>query len=364
MRTRLAGANHESFEPLLSSAGCGDAQFVLDKILRANAESKRQQREQNESHQPDSSSRCGTPLRDVRSVSCYKIQAGFRWQHDADDSKASFRRKLAATKTQGDLLGLPRAGFLELFWAFHGNIADAFEQIQLRDAVLLPLSKHTIGQFLYYAVVAAFAIYALQQVRKPGKWIGRFFLWIMNISHSSLTDWGLQHVQIKENFTILDVGCGGGRTIQKIAALATKGKVYGVDYADGSVAASRARNAQLIQAGRVEIKQGSVSQLPFPDNQFDLVTAVETQYYWPDLVKDMQEIRRVVKPSGTLLVIAESYKKGAYNAIQQPVMKLLKSSNLGLDDHRQLFSAAGYTDVQVFEERTRGWFCGTGKKPV
>jgi ubiquinone/menaquinone biosynthesis C-methylase UbiE len=228
---------------------------------------------------------------------------------------------------------------------------------------LLPLSKHTIGQLLYYAAVAGFAIYALQQVRKPDKWFGRFFLWIMNMSHSSLTDWGLQHVQIEENFTILDVGCGGGRTIQKLAARAGKGKVCGVDYADGSVGASRAKNAQLIQAGRVEIKQGSVSQLPFADNQFDLVTAVETQYYWPDLVKDMQEILRVLKPGGTLLVIAESYKKGAYNAIQQPVMKLLKSSNLGLDDHRQLFSAAGYTDVQVFAERTRGWFCGTGKKP-
>jgi SAM-dependent methyltransferase len=229
---------------------------------------------------------------------------------------------------------------------------------------LLSPSKHTIGQFLYYLVVAGFAIYALQQVRKPDKWFGRFFLWIMNLSHSSLTDWGLRRVQIEGNFTILDVGCGGGRTIQKLAALATKGKVYGVDYADGSVAGSRAKNAQLIQAGRVEIKQGSVSQLPFPDNQFDLVTAVETQYYWPDLVKDMQEILRVLKPGGTLLVIAESYKKGAYNAIQRPVMKLLKSSNLGLDDHRQLFTAAGYTDVQVFEERTRGWFCGTGQKPA
>ena len=87
---------------------------------------------------------------------------------------------------------------------------------------MLPLSKHTIGQLLYYGVVAGFAIYALQQVRKPDKWFGRFFLWIMNMSHSSLTDWGLQHVQIEENFTILDVGCGGGRTIQKLAVAREK----------------------------------------------------------------------------------------------------------------------------------------------
>ena len=112
------------------------------------------------------------------------------------------------------------------------------------------------------------------------------------MSHSSVTDLGLKHVLIEKSFTILDVGCGGGRTIQKMAAIATEGMVYGIDYAEGSVAASRGKNAQLIDAGSVEIRQASVSQLPFPDDKFDLVTAVETQYYWPDLVKDMQEILR------------------------------------------------------------------------
>ena len=114
----------------------------------------------------------------------------------------------------------------------------------------------------------------------------------------------------------------------------------------------------------MEIKQASVSQLPFPQEKFNLVTAVETQYYWPDLVKDMQEILRVLKPGGRLIVIAESYKKGAYNRLQAPVLKLIKASNLAVEDHRRLFSAAGYTDIQIFEETRKGWFCGIGKKPL
>jgi len=215
---------------------------------------------------------------------------------------------------------------------------------------------------LYYATLLIIAVYVLNQVRKPDKWVGRFFLWIMNQSHSGVTDWGLRHVRVERQFTILDVGCGGGRTIQKLAALAKDGTVYGVDYADGSVAASRGKNAQLIQAGRVEIKQASVSQLPFPENQFDLVTAVETQYYWPDLVKDMQEILRVLKPGGTLIVIAESYKKGVRERLERPVMKLLRSATLSVEGQRELFQRAGYTDVQIFEEDAKGWICGTGKK--
>lgn len=229
---------------------------------------------------------------------------------------------------------------------------------------MLSQSSHTIERFLFCGLSFVALIYALNQVRKPAKWGGRFFLWMMNISHSGLTDWGLQHVRIEKHFTILDVGCGGGRTIQKLAALATEGMVYGVDYADGSVAASRAKNAPSIKTGHVEIQQASVSQLPFLDNKFNLVTAVETQYYWPDLVKDMQEILRVLKPGGELIVIAESYRKGAYNMLQRPVMKLLKSANLDVEGHRDLFSKAGYTNIQIIEQRTRGWICGIGEKPL
>src|ERR1041385_3861054 len=217
-------------------------------------------------------------------------------------------------------------------------------------------------KILRYLAGIAVAAYCLRQVRKPSKWLGRVFVGMMNMSHSRLTDWGLGHVQIPEDFIILDVGCGGGRTIEKLAALAVNGKVYGVDYAQGSVAASRSHNADLIKDGRVEIQHASVSKLPFPDNRFDLVTAVETQYYWPDLVNDMQEIRRVLKSGGTLIVIAETYKGGAYSKLQRPVMKLVGSSYLSVADHRELFAKAGYQDIQTFEEKNKGWFCGMGKK--
>jgi ubiquinone/menaquinone biosynthesis C-methylase UbiE len=211
-------------------------------------------------------------------------------------------------------------------------------------------------------VLFVVAPYLVNQVRKPTKWTGRFFLWMMNKSHSSLTDWGLKHVAIEKHFTILDVGCGGGRTIEKLAALATEGTIYGIDYAEGSVAASRGRNARLIQAGRVEIEQASVSRLPFPDDKFDLVTAVETQYYWPNLVTDMQEILRVLKPGGTLVIIAESYRGSKYDSLQRPVMKLLKSTQLSVSEQRELFSVAGYKDVQIFEDRRHGWLCAIGAK--
>jgi ubiquinone/menaquinone biosynthesis C-methylase UbiE len=127
----------------------------------------------------------------------------------------------------------------------------------------------------------------------------------MNSSHSKLTDWGLEHISIENHHTILDVGCGGGRTVSKLAAIATQGKVYGVDYSEQSVAATKRTNGGWLDLGRVEVRQGSVSQLPFADGMFDLVTAVETHFWWPNLPGDMREVFRVVKPGGTLALIAE-----------------------------------------------------------
>ena len=219
--------------------------------------------------------------------------------------------------------------------------------------------RHLI--FLALGLLAARRLMKL--CRKPTSGDGRLVLWGMNLSHSRLTNWGLTHVQIGKQFTILDVGCGGGRTVQKLAAMATEGKVYGVDYSESSVAASRRTNRQEIDAGRVAIQLASVSRLPFPDRTFDLVTAVETHYYWPDLPADVREIRRVLKSGGTLLIIAEAYKGSAYDALYGLVMKALKAAYLTVEEHRDLLSTAGYSDVEVFTERKKGWICVTGKRP-
>jgi ubiquinone/menaquinone biosynthesis C-methylase UbiE len=203
------------------------------------------------------------------------------------------------------------------------------------------------------------------QCSKPTGWLGRFTLWRMNSSHSKLTDWGLEHISIENHHTILDVGCGGGRTVSKLAAIATQGKVYGIDYSDESVAATKRTNAQWIDLGRAEIRHGSVSQLPFPDGMLDFVTAVETHFWWPNLPGDMREVFRVLKPGGTFIIIAEIYK-GANTMAAKLAEKYVSRTGmtlLSVDEHRELFTNAGYLNVQVIEERDKGWICGLAGKP-
>lgn len=213
---------------------------------------------------------------------------------------------------------------------------------------------------LRYAVALVLGLYLVRQVKKPDRFAGRFFTWLMNGSHAPLTDWAFTHLAIPSGAVALDVGCGGGRTIEKLAQQAAH--VDGIDYAAGSVAASRAHNKRLIAEGRVSVERASVSHLPFAENMFDIVTAIETQYYWPNLPGDMREILRVLKPGGRLMIVAESYKGARNDAVLGPAMKLLGSSRLSADDHRALFVSSGYADVEIYEERKRGWICVIGRK--
>jgi ubiquinone/menaquinone biosynthesis C-methylase UbiE len=187
----------------------------------------------------------------------------------------------------------------------------------------------------------------------------------MNSRHSKLTDWGLSHVSIEKRDAVLDIGCGGGRTVDKLAAIVDEGKVYGLDHSATSVAVAKRTNRQWIDSGRVQIREASVSQLPFSENTFDLVTAVETHFWWPDLLGDMREVLRVLKSGGALLIVAEIYK-GANTMTAKLAEKYLPASGmklLSVDEHRELFADAGYSDVQVIVDSGKGWICGIGKKP-
>jgi len=216
------------------------------------------------------------------------------------------------------------------------------------------------------AAVMSAADKVIAQCRKPAGLFGRYILWDMNQHHSKLTDWGLSHVAIDNNDTILDVGCGGGRTISKLAEMASGGKVHGIDYSEESVTAAHRKNKRWIDIGRVSIREGAVSQLPFANNTFDLVTAIETHLFWRDLANDFREILGVLKSGGALLIVAEIYRGGKHlEGARRKIFDKHLAANMNLltaDEHRALFTNAGFSSVQVFEELEKGWICGVGKK--
>ena len=222
---------------------------------------------------------------------------------------------------------------------------------------MTPATFVIVRRVTTWVVAVALAVYVLRPARKPHGWLGRRMVRAMNLTHSGLTDWGLSGLEIAKDATILDVGCGGGRTLQKLAARTT-GKLFGVDFSKASVAATRATNAEAVAEGRMDVRHASVSQMPFEDATFDLVTAAETHYYWPDLVRDLAEVRRVLKPGGTAVLIAEVYRRPG-SAIETFALKLMSGVTLSPEEHRAALEAAGFGDVRV--ETHGGWIRAIGR---
>jgi len=177
----------------------------------------------------------------------------------------------------------------------------------------------------------------------------------MNSGHYSLTSWGLRLVDIARDLDVLDIGCGGGATVRRLAGMVTEGKVVGIDYSPDAVAVARKTNRALISQGRVEILVGDVSSMSFGDGTFDLVTAIETHYFWPDLPSDLREVHRVTKPGGRLLVVGALYKDGAHDRRNQRIVEASGMAYQSIDELRELLEGAGWSDIEAREDAGQGW---------
>ena len=78
----------------------------------------------------------------------------------------------------------------------------------------------------------------------------------------------------------------------------------------------------------------------------------------------MREVLRVLKPGGRLIIIAEVYKgaKAFTSKTAERYSEKTGMTLLSVEGHRELFTDAGYSDVQVITEPSKGWICCIGSK--
>lgn len=141
--------------------------------------------------------------------------------------------------------------------------------------------------------------------RRPAGLFGVYMVNRMNGGHHALlSKWALKDFDIDSDTSALDIGCGGGANIARL--LERCKHVTGVDYSHVAVAKSRKLNAAAIIKGRCDVVEGNVAALPFDDGSFDLVTAFETIYFWPDIVDCYREVLRVLRPAGSFMIVNEA----------------------------------------------------------
>jgi ubiquinone/menaquinone biosynthesis C-methylase UbiE len=202
----------------------------------------------------------------------------------------------------------------------------------------------------------------VRQCRKPQGFLGRFVGRAMNAGHANVRRWGLGYVSSESYVAVLDVGCGGGGALRGMASTFPNAKLHGIDYSQDMVLLAKKVNKKLMKKGRIEISQGSVSSLPFSDNTFDLVTAFEAYYFWPDLHRDLQEIKRVLKPGGTLLLVNEVYENEKFQDRNRKWAAWVDMHLHSPGGYREFLKAAGYEAIEVHEVAEKNWIAAMGNK--
>ena len=177
----------------------------------------------------------------------------------------------------------------------------------------------------------------------------------MNQEHQKLRSFGFLNLSFRPGMRILDVGSGGGMTIREMLDLSEGSRIDGLDVSETSVEEGRKTNADF--QDRVCIVQGDVSDLPFEPDRYDLVTAVETVYFWPQPVKAFQEILRVLKPGGTFAIMDEGSDPSILE-LWGPIKGIIYTPK----ELISMLSEAGFENVQVFhgEEQI---ITALGRKP-
>jgi ubiquinone/menaquinone biosynthesis C-methylase UbiE len=106
---------------------------------------------------------------------------------------------------------------------------------------------------------------------------------------------------------------------------------------------ARSRNATAIQSGRVDLRRGSVESLPFHDDSFDKVLAINSMQVWPDPAVGLREVRRVMKPGARIALGFTRYSGQPKEGLKETLM------------------AVGFVKANVVEKDN--WFCVLALRP-
>ena len=181
----------------------------------------------------------------------------------------------------------------------------------------------------------------------------------MNSRHNEMAVWALGKLRLGEGErNILDVGCGGGQNIKNMLALAPGAKLWGIDYSEASVSKSRKVNKEAEACGRADIREGSARSLPYGDGAFDVVTAFETVYYWPEIEACFGEILRTLRHGGRFLVCNED------DAVEgnEEIAGALDMTFYTAEDISEIMRKAGFKSTEKHIHANGKWFCVIGKK--
>ena len=198
----------------------------------------------------------------------------------------------------------------------------------------------------------------INQTRKPEGSLGKLMLKGMNKGHKKMALFGLSTLPKDDFKNIAEIGCGGGANIKRLLRTYPNSFVDAIDYSKLSVEKSLKYNKKNLN--RCSVTQDDVSNLHLDINKYDLATAFETVYFWPNLEKSFKNVCDILKKDGYFLIVNEldGLKESQYKYEKMiEGMKVYKANDL-----KDILIKVGFSDISITKNEKKGWFAILTKK--
>lgn len=195
----------------------------------------------------------------------------------------------------------------------------------------------------------------------PRGFLGRRVGRMLRSHNRECNEWTLSLLGIQPSDVVLEVGFGPGDALHAAAALASKGRVVGVEISRAMIREASRRNASAIAAGRVELRRGDVRSQGFADGVFDKVFAINVLYFLSDPGSTLAELHRVMKPGGRIAVLVGDREELAKQRFTQTGVFALYTG----DELVELLQRTGFGSPQYQTRRTQAGTaaCALAEKP-
>lgn len=182
-----------------------------------------------------------------------------------------------------------------------------------------------------------------QQFGNPHGFIGQICCKIMNVINNGMYKSVLNQINADAHSTILDVGYGNGYLLKKLYKKFDC-DLYGIELSADAQKLAYKRNKRAVERGTIKLLQADCCNMPFEQETFDIITTVNTVYFWEDTQKGLTEIHRALKKGGKF-----------YSAVYtKEWLKKLPYTKEGFkffdnEDYIRLGESAGFSQVIIKE---------------
>lgn len=143
----------------------------------------------------------------------------------------------------------------------------------------------------------------LKQFKKPAGNLGKFVGWLMSVKNRDRSVWTIEKINVKPTDKVLEIGYGPGVTFKVVAAKLTSGFISGIDHSEVMLKQATARNKKYIENKKAQLKCGTIWDLDYPENNFDLIFGSNVHFFWENPTKEFTKLFSLLKPGGRLVMV-------------------------------------------------------------